>query len=666
MSKLLKSKILLAFMIVAAVAVVGVSSTLAYTHTVTLKQGSSGSQVVALQSALGGLVADGSFGAMTKAAVVSFQSANGLTADGVVGAMTGAKLSGAPIPGNYPSGCTSAMGYSTTTGASCAVSTTSYPAGCTSTVGYSSTTGAKCDGGSTTVTGPLAGTNGTISDVNQISSYNNEELGDGSKDVKVMGFDVVASNDGDISISSIKLTFDAAGNSGSTRLDDYLTTVKVLNGSTVVATADTADFTKDSTGVYSKTMSLSNVVVKAKATSKFYVAVDAVSNLDSGDISSDSWTVAINNIRYVDGGGVTTTVSSTDSVLTGNMDYDNAGDGVGMSFVSFSTSADTELKISKDTSSPDSQVVKVSADNQTDKVVLLKGKMQLKGTSDVWLDEVPFDLTTNATNVDAVASTYYLTIDGKEYSESLGAGVGTTEPIYFDNLDLDISAGSTIAFTLSADVNDIDVGTFDEGKTLMAELTSTLRDASHFVAENAQGDALADATEKTGSALGEAQAFYSKGIMVSLGSVSASVTTAGDAGATTPTSDIGTFKITFSVTAFGDDMRLDDDAAEDTSAFDTVTQLSYSLSGDASVAATTASLTSSTGATHDTESYLIEEDQTETFTLTVAGTATADVFTNVKLEGLGWTAGSTDAVGANIYTFNLDDFKTADLYLNDN
>jgi len=532
-------------------------------------------------------------------------------------------------------------------------------------MGYSSTTGAKCDGATTsTVTGPLAGTSGTISDVNQISSYSNEEVGDGSKDVKVLGFDVKASNDGDISLSSIKLTFDATGNGHSTRLNDYLTTVKVLNGSTVVATADTEDFTKDTTGRYTKTMSLSNVVVKAKETVKLYVAVTAVSNLDSGDISDDSWTVGINNIRYVDGGGVTTTYSASE--IAGNIDWTNAGDGVGIAFVSFSSSADTELKISKDNSSPDSQVVKVSADNQTDKVVLLKGKMQLKGTSNVWLDEVPFYLTTNATNVDAVASTYYLTIDGKEYSESLGAAVGTTEEIYFDNLDLDINAGSTIAFTLSADVNDIDAGTFDEGKTLMAELTSTLRDGSHFIAENAQGDELADSTEKTGSALGEAQAFYSKGIMVTLGSVSASVTTAGDAGATTPTSDIGTFKITFSVTAFGDDMRLDDDAAEDTSPYTTVTQLSYSLSGDASVAATTASLTSSTGATHDTESYLIEEDQTETFTLTVAGTATADVFTNVKLEGLGWTAGATDAVGANIYTFNLDDFKTADLYLNDN
>ncbi|MFA5095612.1 MAG: peptidoglycan-binding domain-containing protein [Candidatus Paceibacterota bacterium] len=155
MSKLLKSKILLALMVVAVVAIVGVSSTLAYTHTITLRQGSSGAQVASLQSALG-VTADGQFGPITKAAVVSFQSAHGLVADGVVGAMTGAALSGT-VSGSYPAGCTSTAGYSSTTGLPCN-STSSLPAGCTSTVGYSPTTGVAC---STVVTGLPAGCTST-------------------------------------------------------------------------------------------------------------------------------------------------------------------------------------------------------------------------------------------------------------------------------------------------------------------------------------------------------------------------------------------------------------------------------------------------------------------------------------------------------------------------
>lgn len=53
-----------------------------------LKVGSRGAAVVELQKALGLTPADGIFGKMTKAAVVSYQSAHSLTADGVAGKLT--------------------------------------------------------------------------------------------------------------------------------------------------------------------------------------------------------------------------------------------------------------------------------------------------------------------------------------------------------------------------------------------------------------------------------------------------------------------------------------------------------------------------------------------------------------------------------------------------
>jgi lysozyme len=62
----------------------------------TLQEGSSGTNVVTLQQALNylgaGLTADGSFGPLTKAAVVNFQASQGLTQDGIVGPMTRAAL----------------------------------------------------------------------------------------------------------------------------------------------------------------------------------------------------------------------------------------------------------------------------------------------------------------------------------------------------------------------------------------------------------------------------------------------------------------------------------------------------------------------------------------------------------------------------------------------
>jgi peptidoglycan hydrolase-like protein with peptidoglycan-binding domain len=54
-----------------------------------VKQGSA-----AIQTLLGGLTVDGSFGPMTEARIKAYQSANGLTADGVVGPKTMQKLVG--------------------------------------------------------------------------------------------------------------------------------------------------------------------------------------------------------------------------------------------------------------------------------------------------------------------------------------------------------------------------------------------------------------------------------------------------------------------------------------------------------------------------------------------------------------------------------------------
>lgn len=64
---------------------------------ITLKKGSKGEEVKALQTALNrvcpyGLVVDGIFGAKTEEAVKDYQKANGLSVDGIAGAKTWSKL----------------------------------------------------------------------------------------------------------------------------------------------------------------------------------------------------------------------------------------------------------------------------------------------------------------------------------------------------------------------------------------------------------------------------------------------------------------------------------------------------------------------------------------------------------------------------------------------
>ena len=501
----------------------------------------------------------------------------------------------------------------------------------------------------------LSGTDGTITTIDQLSQYSDEEVGAGQSDVKVMGMEVTASKDGDIQLKSVKLTFDATGNAAgdSDRITDYIDSVSVMAGSNVVATADSGDFTKDSTGIYSKTLTLDNVVLKADASVKMYVTVDVVSNLDSGDIDSDSWTVGLNNIRYVDGGGVTTTDADT---AAAGIEYNSAGDGVAISFVSFSTAADTEFKITTDSTTPDADIVIADDNSTTDGVVLLKGKIQIKGTSDIWLDELPVTLT-GSTQVGVITDNLNLTIDGEDFSEtvtSVYGGISAT--VTFDNLDLTLAAGKTYSFTISADINEVDGTTFTEGLTLLSSLTTTNR--NFIVAENEEADSLSVSNgDITGSATGNAQEFRTQGISVTL--VSTSADSSNDTGAS---NDTGTFTIKFKVTAIGADAYIA-----------TYTPLTYypytvDLAGTATTAGVSAVIVNNTDTSVSAGGdWLIEEGQSETLTLTVSHTAQVQASSvglyRASLTGVKWDD-TDDSTPDNTYSSNLDDFKTGYVSLN--
>ena len=97
MSNLLKSKFLLGVLVVTLVVVGGVAlvggaktASADCSITMTLRVGSTGAEVMCLQSNLG-ITADGIFGPQTKAAVMAWQTSKGLVADGVFGPLSRAK-----------------------------------------------------------------------------------------------------------------------------------------------------------------------------------------------------------------------------------------------------------------------------------------------------------------------------------------------------------------------------------------------------------------------------------------------------------------------------------------------------------------------------------------------------------------------------------------------
>lgn len=586
-----------------------------YTHTVTLRVGSTGSQVMAMQKVVG-TTADGVFGPATKAAVMAWQSNNGLVADGIVGPNTGAAMSG------------------------------------------------NCDDDNGDDSDPydssdLDGSFGIIENVTELSQYNNEDVGEGEDDVIILGFEVEASNDGDIQISSMKISFDPAGNASgdSDNLDDYITDVSIWMGDDKVGEVDVEDFSVNSSDVHSKTVVLDNSIVRADDKEKFYVAVSAQNSLDSGDIDSDSWSVDVDNIRFVDGSGVVTTDSSTGDINAMNQAFD---------FASFATAADVEMKVNLADDNPDSMVVDVDDTSDTDGVELLVFTIEAQG-SDIVIEDLPVLLTvTGATDVDAVANTLYLEADGNSWSETISTTTAAAT-ITFDNIDFEISEGDEVEFTVLADINDIETG-FDEGDTLKAELRSFEVDA--IDAEDEQGDTISDA-DATGTALGDPMAFYDTGIMVEF--IDSSVTNYVDDGAD---DDTGEFVIEFKVTAFGGTVYVSDTATATTAS--SIAEATLSSVGnlyrvtDSGTATTDdlaydVSYTTGGGASNSSNGNIeLADGEYTTVSLTVTQTNDSiedDGIYRMYLQAILWN--SDDSSSAfNVYDFDLEDYKTSALSLN--
>src|SRR3989338_2876245 len=286
-------------------------------YAATVQQGSSGQAVIIWQRFLNGyssanLVNDGAFGPMTSAAAKIWQASRSLVADGVLGAMSRASAVAQinanvvlPGPGTFPAGCSSASGFSVTTGLSCG---SSLPAGCTSAAGYSPTTGVKCDGSTTpptppTPSGPLTGGAGSIT-VTALSTYGDEQVGEDESDVKVAAFEIEADDDSDVDITSMKIELNQQTAADSEDMDDYMESVSIWMGSEMVGEADAGDFSESAGQVWTKSIALDDAIVRAGETEKFYLAVTALSNMDSGDMDSDDWQIGVSNVRFVDGEGV--------------------------------------------------------------------------------------------------------------------------------------------------------------------------------------------------------------------------------------------------------------------------------------------------------------------------------------------------------------------------
>ena len=278
------------------------------------------------------------------------------------------------------------------------------------------------------------------------------------------------------------------------------------------------------------------------------------------------------------------------------------------------------------------------------------------------IKDLPVVITTTETtgdDPDDLITLLYLYADGvKIGSESLVTtdANNSSETVTFNDIDFTVDAGATVEFVVKAKLVALS-GALDAGDTISADITATERALINAQDESGEDVATGD---MTGTATGDAHSVRDTGINVAFVSSSATITHTGDPTGTND-HDQGTFKIAFDVTAFDGDMYFDGTAPTEAGTAEHDLAIAGAETVLGSVITSTSGATLS-GTVNADARFLIKEGTTESFEITVTLAPTADGYFELSMSDFIYAI--TDATGDVAYTFNLDEFKTPQLYMN--
>jgi len=647
-----------AMAIVALFAVVGVNTvSAAYTHTTTLRYGSTGSQVLSLQKALnshGFIVASvgaGSpgmetmyFGQLTKNAVMAFQKAKGLSmVDGIVGHQTGTALA-ANTGGGVSTGVPLCPNGNTT-----ASNCTMAPGGSVPLCPNGMTLASNCTlspGGSNNNNnnGSLGNDDGDITGVAEISTDDSSAPEGETSEVFGFEFDV----EGDVSVDRVDFYMEVDNSTtASDNPDDYFSSAILMIDGDEVAELDVEDWDQDDYGVvanggtdddeYRLRFSGLDEVFDDGDNPKFTLAFVTNSSIDSDDLSGN-WTVELENdsIRFVDGRGFSSEEGASLTETFG-LDEEETGD----------------LRIRASADDFESTTIEVSDEDETEKVPVFRFELEEENGVDLTVNDLRVTITTGAvsgtTDESAVVAEAFLYHGSTELgSESVPAGGVVT----FEDIDLQIDADDTVELEVRltfADANDFTTGTSVSVAITSADITDAEDDNG-----NDEGD-----MDINGSATSETHQLASEGLMVVFDESSYTKTSSDTAGV----NETVEFTLEFDITAFGEDIWVEKTCIDSATPGSNTTDVVVSLDGDANGDNTTCTNLDSTG-DEGTFGFQVEEGQTEHFTVTIlgnggeAGGAGNSVTFRARLESIGYNIGA-DAAGDLQYAFDLEDFKSA-------
>jgi len=463
-----------------------------------LQQGMTSDSVKDLQIKLGVTPTSGYFGPITLAAVKTFQTSNGIINTGYVGPLTRGALNALYCTPVTP--------------------VTTYPAGCTSAVGYSPTTGLSCSG--TTTTTVAAPSYGSLSVVSYpVSNPQTTLYGGATYEVVAAQYKATGS---DITIRKIPVRFLSVA--ATVFPWQAFTSVSIWDGSTqlvsvpitqanLIETTFAQDYTLDISGL--------NIVIPNTAKKILTVKVDAITNAVSA-VTGTTFTVTIlgTGVVNMDTAGVTYTTVSGGDVVSATL--------------TLSASQAATITTTLATDNPLAGNI-IGSKTATTKADLLKFNVKVENVNATFNSG-----TITATSTAADVTSLELWDSGTLITSAAPNAAGA---VAWSNFTLPISAGTTKTLTVKANLIQY-ASTYAGGDMVNVSVGPVLTgiDANSNVV-TANGDT---------TAVGATQYVYIEAPVFTYVSSSATVKGTG----TNNLSDIGDTAITFSVTANGGDIYI--------------------------------------------------------------------------------------------------------------
>ncbi len=378
----------------------GQTTTPTFNYTRDLTIGSTGSDVVALQSFLEskgrlvmpGGVAKGYFGPITRTALAQYQANHMITpAVGYFGPITRAKVM--------------AEGAITTPG-----------------------TG--------TPTTPGTGLSGGEASLESYTLDSENDVEEGKMDlVAVAEFDV---EDGDVRINRMDVTFNFVGDAAQADdepWDAFETITLMIDGKEIAEMDidDEDDWLRDKSPFVVRLSNLDYVVDEGE-TVEIEIWLTAQNNVDGADSGDATWEIYVDNqgVRAVDSEGIQNYIGNTNEKVTFDIEEAGAGEGI---------------EIMRSSNDPDASLLLVDTDDRSKWHEIFVFELEAE-ENDIDLEELVLLIRTGTANYNSVVNDVVIEIDGEEFDDFSLANGNTTEA----TLTFDIDGDFTIDADESVDV----------------------------------------------------------------------------------------------------------------------------------------------------------------------------------------------------------------------